>query len=268
MWYEQLNFEKPKTLNQALNLVKKNGYQPISGGSDLLINLRQKSDKINTLVYIKELKELNFLKRQDNILKIGAAVTYTNFLKQGNLLPPLAEAISEIASPAIRNIGTIGGNIINASPAGDCLPVLFGFEAELVLKSLNETRILPISDFVKGPGKTDLQKGELLTEIRIKIPAYSYYYRKFGARKSLAISKVSFFGMKLKEENKIRLAYGAVGPKVIRATKAEKLFALGKVDEIPETIYNTVTPIDDQRSEADYRKHLCVKVTDHFLRNL
>ncbi|MCK4296808.1 MAG: xanthine dehydrogenase family protein subunit M, partial [Candidatus Marinimicrobia bacterium] len=111
-------------------------------------------------------------------------------------------------------------------------------------------------------------KGELLTEIWIKIPSFTHYYRKFGPRKALALSKVSFCGVHLADSDEIRLAYGSVGPTVIRAYEAEELYKKGQKDKIPDLINKLVQPINDQRSTAEYRRYLCVEMTREFLNEL
>ena len=113
-----------------------------------------------------------------------------------------------------------------------------------------------------------MNNGELLTEIRINIPSITYYYRKFGPRKALALSKVSFCGIRLTDSNEIRLAYGAVSPTVIRAYKAEELYKKGQKDKISKLINKLVQPINDQRSTAEYRRYLCVEMAREFLNEL
>jgi len=267
MWYESLKFENPKTVEEALNCLATDGAKVIAGGTDELVQLREKKKSIKKLVNIGDIKSLKKIKKKNNTLIIGACVTYSEFLELASEnLPPLTDAVKQIASPSIRNIATFGGNIVNASPAGDTLPVLYAFDAELLLESLKGKRVVKINDFITGPGETILNNGELLTEIRVKIPSFTYYYRKFGPRKALALSKVSFCGVHLNDSDEIRLAYGSVGPTVIRAYEAEELYKKGQKDKIPDLIGKLVQPINDQRSTAEYRRYLCVEMTREFLK--
>lgn len=266
MWYEALAFENPKTIEEALNCLETDGAEVIAGGTDKLVQIREKKKSIKKLVNIGDIKSLKKIQKNGNTLTIGACITYSEFLElTSENLPPLTDAVKQIASPSIRNIATFGGNIVNASPAGDTLPIFYAFDAELVLESLQGKRVVKINDFITGPGITILRKGELLTEIRINIPSFIYYYRKFGPRKALALSKVSFCGVHLTDSNEIRLAYGAVGPTVIRAYEAEELYKKCQKDKIPELINKLVQPINDQRSTAEYRRYLCVEMTREFL---
>ena len=266
MWYESLAFENPETVEEALNCLKIDGAEVIAGGTDKLVQLREKKKGVKRLVNIGDIKSLKKVQKRDNALIIGACVTYSEFLELASEnLSPLTDAVKQIASPSIRNIATFGGNIVNASPAGDTLPIFYAFNAELVLESLQGKRVVKINDFIVSPGETVLNNGELLTEIRVNIPSFTYYYRKFGPRKALALSKVSFCGVHLTDSDEIRLAYGAVGPTVIRAYEAEELYKKGQKDKIPYLINELVQPINDQRSTAEYRRYLCVEMTREFL---
>ncbi|MDD5766733.1 MAG: FAD binding domain-containing protein, partial [Candidatus Marinimicrobia bacterium] len=224
-------------------------------------------NRVRAFVRIDHLTEFKSLEFSGSELTIGAGVTYTEYLeKASELLPPLTEAISLIASPSIRNTATFGGNIVNASPAADTLPILYALDAVLTLESVRSVRHVPVHEFITGPKKTILRPDELLTEIRLNIPQnYKYSYRKIGPRKALSLSKVSFVGFSLPDTGEIRLAYGSVGPTVIRAYEAEMLYRSGKINEIPNRIERTVKPISDQRSTADYRRYLCRALTEEFL---
>jgi len=249
-------------LNQAV-------IQPLAGGTDLLVQALTNRHRVKAFVRIDHLAELKTLEFSDNELTIGAGVTYTEYLEKApKLLPPLTEAVALIASPSIRNMATFGGNIVNASPAADTLPVLYALDAILTLESVRSIRQIPVRDFITGPKKTSIRSDELLTEIQMNIPMnYQYTYRKIGPRKALSLSKVSFMGFYLPDTGEIRLAYGSVGPTVIRAYGAEQLFRERKIASIPDCIERIVKPITDQRSTAEYRRYLCFTLTQLFLSN-
>lgn len=270
MWYSKLKFLYPSTKAEALAVLSNNTAQPIAGGTDLLVQARTNRNRVKAFMRIDHLTELKTLKFSNNELTIGAGLTYTEYLeKASNILPPMTDAVALIASPSIRNAATFGGNIVNASPAADTLPILYALDAVLTLESVQGAKQIPVSEFVTGPKKTSIRPDELLTAIHLIIPTnYKYSYRKIGPRKALSLSKVSFVGFFLPDTGEIRLTYGSVGPSVIRAHEAEQLFCEGKAAVIPDCIEQNVRPISDQRSTADYRRYLCRALTEEFLKSV
>jgi xanthine dehydrogenase FAD-binding subunit len=271
----------PSTLEEALTM-KKDFPNAIlyAGGSDLMVAKKSSSE----MLFINGLKELKKIEETDAFISIGATAVYYDMI-HNPLIPDLLKSVmKEIASPAIRNMATMGGNICNASPAGDCLPVLYLFDASIVLASLNESnhrieRIVPIEDFILGIRKIDLKSDEIVTRIllpREKIKDTTKMgYKKVGARKAQAISKLQFTAM-LNIEHEIvtdfRVAYGSVGITVIRRKDIELRYIgvsyeefLSKVPEIIEAYKGTIHPIDDQRSTAVYRKKVCLNLLGDFL---
>ncbi len=159
----------------------------------------------NDVIFIRHLQELKNIKINENYLSIGAACSLSQI--QENILMPLyfKEVILSMASPAIRNVATIGGNICNASPAGDIFPLLYALDSTLIIESLGSSREIEIKDFVLGPGKKDLRAEELLVEIRVPVNRFkSFYYKKVGTRKSTTIAKASFIGLYNLEDEKIK----------------------------------------------------------------
>lgn len=275
---EQLN---PSTLQEALYMKKSFSDAVIyAGGSDLMVT--KKAD--TQFLYINQLDELKKVEEEDDFICIGAATVYYDLL-QNSLIPELLkEVIREIASPAIRNMATIGGNICNASPAGDTLPVLYLFDVKLVISSLNDTdkitkRVLPIEEFIVGVRKINLNADEIVTNILLAKDKTALVtktgYKKVGARKAQAISKVQFVAaLNVKEDliTDFRVAYGSVGPTVIRRKDIEERY-IGlrqtefktKIPEIMEAYSECIHPIDDQRSTAVYRKKVSLNLLGDFL---
>ncbi len=185
-----------------------------------------------------------------------------------------------IGGPAIRNAATLGGNICNASPAGDTLPFLYAFEAMVVLASPRGERTVKVQDFVTGPGRTQLAPDELLA--RIVIPRWTpraAYWRKVGTRKANALTKVSIAGFADVQKGRlarVRVALGAVGPTVIRALEVERLLegagaGSGRealLAEVAAAVAARVKPIDDQRSTAAYRAGVAVNMALEFARQV
>lgn len=270
----------PKDLSEALKILKEKDVTIYAGGTDLMVRNKNTASllpKFNKdLLYIGNLKELKEIKESDDNLEIGAACTLSALLRSKEVPEVLKEAIRQIASPAIRNMGTIGGNICNASPAGDTLPVLYALDAKLKLTSENSSREVCIKDFILGPRKILLEKNEILENIIIpKAEFNKTYYEKVGARKASAISKLSFVGLAEIENEKIkeiRISIGSVAPKVVRIKEAEDILIginmndlESKMEEVKKIYSKEIVPISDQRSTATYRKAVALRLIQYFL---
>lgn len=238
----------------------------VAGATDLYV---LKKDGLlpepNAWVDISPLEELKGIREQGNEIIIGPLTTFSQ-LESSNLLriyaPSLVSGSSQVGSPQIRNRGTLGGNIANASPAGDSIPALYATEARLRLQKGNRIRQLNIEEFFLGPGKTVLENGELITQVILpgKRPLKGTF-KKLGPRKAQAISKVS---LALEAEFKKgllrhpRIALGAVGPTVLRARRTEEFLNAKRITRdilgrVQEMITREACPIDDFRSTAQYR---------------
>lgn len=274
-----VNSWNPSTLEEALRIKKENpDAVPYAGGSDWMV-VRKEQARLLFLNHISSLKEIT---RNGNGICIGAGCVYADLLECGEVPELLKTAVRGIAAPGIRNVGTMGGNICNASPAGDTLPALYVLNAQVKLASLNEEnelvrRVLPIEDFIHGVRRTDLRPEELLEQIVIPNESFTHiYYQKVGARRAQAISKLSFAAL-AKVENGVvtdfRAAFGSVGITVVRKKEQEAL-VLGKrcseldCEEILRRYGESINPIDDQRSTAVYRKKVCLNLLGDFLNTL
>lgn len=277
----------PKTLHEALDLLDKNPYVLLAGGTDLMVKKRQWSglpaDLGASVMNLIHLKELEYVTKDQQGIHIGALTRLEELLHHPLVNEPLKRAIEQMASPAIRHIGTLGGNIGNASPAGDTLPILYVYNAKIVLESKKGRREVAISDFIEGPGRIIKRSDELIVEIVLEDLNYSgFYYEKVGGRRSDAISKVSFIGLYVEEPktnylqqtNKfkdIRCAFGAVYKTVLRDKNLEEqlLYTMneGKGDFL--TLCDDVLkPIDDQRSTAKYRKKCSINLLKSFVQEM
>lgn len=273
---------RPNTLKEALELISKKDVILLSGGTDLMVK-RKRCSGVEPLfnkpvVFIKDLKELRHITFEDNILTIGAACTCSE-IANNDLVPEyMKEVVLCMASPGIRNMASIGGNICNSSPVGDTLPALYALEAVVVLESLSGKRELPINEFIVGPGKNKLRNDEILKEVIINIKDFNkVLHRKVGTRKSIALAKLSFMGLSKVENGKIkdiRLAFGSVGPTIINSKEIEneiiKKGTINKEDikEIKSKYSEIIKPIDDQRSKANYRKGVCLNLLGYYLEDL
>lgn len=271
------------SLEEALDITSANNVTPVAGGTDLMVRFKSLSKNEATVenpLMIAHLPELKGIFKNKRALVIGACTTLSEIINSDKIPEILKNALSEIGSPGIRNQGTLGGNICNASPAGDSLPLLYLFKAKLVLVSKESERIVPIEEFIIGPGRTIRKSSEILTQIIIEneyfSDKYSYIFEKIGNRKADAISKATF-GIKVGIEHgvviDIEAAFGAMGPKVTLLNSEIKELILGEsfpltnLDKIvlKDKLFNLLTPIDDQRSTAEYRKHVALNLLNFYL---
>jgi xanthine dehydrogenase FAD-binding subunit len=268
----------PKSLNEVLRIISEMDVEPFAGGTDIMVKYRY--DKpAKPFLFIGDLKELRYVKDDGEYIRIGSSTTYSELLENRNIDKIFKEIIKKIASPSIRNRGTIGGNICNASPAADTLPFLYGMDCEVQIVSINNSRFIPIKDFIISPKRTLILKNELLKEIRYKKEKFNkYFYRKIGLRNANSLSKLSFFGCARIKKNiieDIRISMGAVSPVVVREREIEKmLFGLDKKglnsikEEIIKRYEDIIHPIDDQRSTAEYRREIVLRILNYFLENI
>ena len=273
----------PVSYSEALDLLNERPFKIIAGGTDLMVQRRswaQTPPKFNEdVLYIFNLEELKYIKEVDGYIVIGSTTPVEDVLKN-ELTPNLLKAAIEImASPALRNMATIAGNIGNASPAGDTLPILYTLDAIIVLESIEGIRELPIKDVITGPGKHIIKQNEIIKELKLPISVFTNSaFEKVGGRKADAISKVSFTGAVNIKDNKVldfRIAFGAVSATILRRKDLEEKYVgltkeelIGKVDEIVADYDPFVRPIDDQRSNKEYRKTVALNLLRNFIETL
>ena len=244
----------------------------LAGGTDLMPRYEGGLELPGVIIDIKRIDGLTGIKLTDENIEIGASTTVEEIRNHTALrnCRALVSASQDFAGKQIRNRATIGGNICNASPAGDLLPALYVFEAVLTLVNAEGERKVKISDFIKGPGKIGLQKDEIVKSISIARNRRLSYFYKLGLRDSMAISVVSF-AMEYKyndnEFNYLKIAAGAVAPTVVLLNQftgsivAEKSGIREKLALIDEDI----SPIDDIRATAKYRRTVLKNVIGYTL---
>lgn len=269
-----------KTLQEALNLLDQKKYTIYAGGTDLIIQNRSVSEIpvgfTKPVLYCANIKELSHIRQGDDYVYIGAMTTLTELLNHEATPRLLKEAIQEMASPAIRNIATLSGNIGNASPAGDSLVPLYVLNALIKCQSASKSRLIPIHDFFIGLKKTQLRDNEMITEIIIPRNHFNHtMYRKVGTRKADALSKVSFAGAYSIVHDKIcdfRIALGAVNVTVVRRFDIEAKLIGKSVEEahrlsknIIDAYLPSIQPINDQRSNIEYRTQVSINLIQAFL---
>jgi CO/xanthine dehydrogenase FAD-binding subunit len=224
------DYSRPFNLEQALDILSSGEYTPLAGGTDLLIIMRDR--KARKILDIGALK-LNYISDSAGSIEIGAATTHSAIASDGIIqknLPALGKASSLVGSQQIRNRGTIGGNIVNASPCADTVPALLLYDAKLRLLSRKGERIVPLSDFISESYKTILSRDELAHSIICNRPVKSqwWHYTKLGRRQAVNISRMTIavsYGM---DGNKIidpRISAGSVFPKASRIPEIERMLA-------------------------------------------
>lgn len=266
-----VNGYAPANLQEALEIRRTRKVVPYAGGTDLMV----KGTKDAVYLFLGKLPELIEIRSDDQYIRIGAAVTYTQALAS-DLVPALMkEAISRIAAPAIRNAGTFGGNLGNGSAKADSVLIDYVADAKLRLTSVRGERIVDVAKFYLGRKKLDLADDELITEILLpKTGLENYYYKKVGGRNALTISRVSFAGVILMDGDKIArcsVGFGAVADTVLRFPELEAQL-IGKT--LPEAKkrkeellrhYSEKLALTKGRVSAEYRKAVCMNLLRDFL---
>jgi CO/xanthine dehydrogenase FAD-binding subunit len=270
----------PKSLAEALKILaaRPGEWRPFAGGTDLMVLFEAGKLEHRRFLSIMALKELSGIRVTKKELAIGALATYTELQENAvarKEFPNLVAASAETGAVAIQNRGTFGGNIANASPAADSSPAFLSYGAELELVSRGGARRLSYDQFHHGYKKTELRPDELIGRIflpRTPKPG-RHYFRKVGTRRAQAISKVCMAAWARVEKGKIadiRIALGSVGPVPLRCRKAEDALrgaALGEalaLSRAREALGAEIRPIDDIRSQAEYRRQVALNLLEEF----
>ncbi|MCC6192666.1 MAG: xanthine dehydrogenase family protein subunit M [Anaerolineales bacterium] len=260
------------SLSEAIALLASDGdgsVRPIAGGTDLMLQLRERPCSAERLVDVGSVPELKRLELQGDVVKIGAAVTYRELIESDLIAQQaylLHEASRQVGATQIQNMGTIGGNLGNASPAGDLLPCLYALEAIITVASPGGERSLPVADFLRGYRQTDLRPGELIKDITLRAltPDTGSAFVKLGLRQGQAISVVmvaAVLGVRAGRIRRTAIALGAVAPTIVRSIAAETVL-LGQrptadvFDGAAAAARRDIRPIDDVRGTAAYRRHV------------
>ncbi|MFH0778383.1 MAG: xanthine dehydrogenase family protein subunit M [Candidatus Eisenbacteria bacterium] len=256
----------PASLKGALTELAGGRVVPLAGGTDLLVRLHDCIEEPwPRLLVLERLKTLKKISTAGRRVTLGPLVTFSAVERSAVLrrvAPQLVQAASVASSTQIRSRATVGGNLANASPAGELIPPLFVLSARIVISSLRGRRSVAIDDFFKGPGLTVLKRSELITAVQFESSRGHGFYLRLAARRAMAISKVSVaadLAIRRGRVSAIKIALGAVAPTVIRAPQTED-FLCGRVldgDSIArasELVMAEARPIDDIRSLADYRR--------------
>lgn len=270
----------PASLNEALALIgnEPGVWKPFAGGTDLMVLLEAGRLLHRNYVNIWPLRELRGIDVNDDYVTLGALTTYTGVQAHPVLqseFPMLCQAASETGGLAIQNRGTLGGNIVNASPAADSPPALLCYDTEIELVSSAGSRWIPYDGFHRGYKQMDMRPDELLAHIRLPraTSGLTQYYRKVGTRKAQAISKVCLAAVARVEDGRVtdaRIVLGSVAPVVLRCKETENVIRGKALDAdtvklARETLMREISPIDDIRSTAGYRLRVAANLLVDFL---
>ena len=275
-----VEFIIPSSLENTIKILNDDStVLPIAGGTDLLVQFHKDEtiEKLKStpyyispdkkLININDLVELKGIRQNKNYIEIGSCTTHTEIINNEIIkkrFPSLLKACSLIGSPQIRNRGTIGGNIMNASPAADSVLPLAALKAELISLSKSGKCNIAINDFFKAPGKTKLKRDELLTCVRIPVVSSDsiQFYSRIANRKAHACAKVNLsFYAEINDNflHNVSIALGAVGPTIIMAQLTAdylngKIISNKIITRACEILISEISPIDDIRSTKEYRK--------------
>ncbi|MEN2975215.1 MAG: xanthine dehydrogenase family protein subunit M [Candidatus Caldarchaeales archaeon] len=264
------SYHSPENLEELLKLIDRYRERAriLAGGTDLIVDMKLRRKTPEHIISLKKIKDLEYVLEDGIAMRIGAAVKLKMIEKSRIVqerFQALHEAVKSIGSVQIRNMGTLVGNICNASPAADTAPPLLVFNASVVAESLNGKRTIPINEFFKGPGATCLEDNEIVREVSIPYPPINSgsSFLKIG-RVGVDLAKVNvavFIKLNGELVEECRIALGAVAPTPIRITKAEEYLKSRSITEenlrvVQEIVAEEVKPITDVRSTEWYRREV------------
>jgi xanthine dehydrogenase small subunit len=271
----------PRHLFEAYERLAAGPTRPIAGGTDVMVAITGELGPIpERMLDLSRIDDLRGISLEPGWLLLGARTTYTE-IRRSTLcrehLPALVEAAATIGAAQIQNRGTLGGNIANASPAGDTLPILLAADAVILVGGQRGERRIPAAEFFVDYRKTVLQPDELILQVRFPIqPRRELRFRKVGTRRAQAISKV-VMALAWRDRgadgwSDVRIALGSVAATPIRAGATEAVLEGARptpqvADLAAETLAGELKPIDDVRSTAGYRRAVSARVLHRLLRD-
>jgi aerobic carbon-monoxide dehydrogenase medium subunit len=279
----RFEYLEARSVRQAVSLLLKHQGKAkvIAGGTDLIVQMRRRMKRPQYVIDISRIRQLDYVRRGKNDLRIGALTTMGSLVRSQEVrkrCAVISQAASQVASLGVRNIGTLGGNLCNASPSADTAPILIGLSAIARIEGPEGKKEVPLEDFFTGPGTTVLGAGELLVEVAVPLPraGTGATYLKHGIRGSIDLSIVGVAAVIALDGDagpvkEARIVLGAVGSTPMRATKAEGML-MGKAateDGIAlaaRAASEESRPITDVRATAEYRREMVEVFTRRALR--
>jgi CO/xanthine dehydrogenase FAD-binding subunit len=267
---------QPNSLDEALAIKAEHPEAvPLNGGTDLMVDLNFGRLRPAAILDLNRVRELTAWREENGHVYLGSGVTYSTIVKEMQAYRPLVQASRSVGSPQIRNRATVGGNLGTASPAGDALPVLAAYDAEVILRSrARGERSLPWNLFLTGPKKTTIAADELIIAARWRRLRGPGSFSKIGTRNAMVIAVAGLCLVIDEDRRRVNVALGSVGPTILRATQAEERLAAALttsggwddrsaplneqwIEEFAELVAGAAQPLDDVRGTAAYRRHGC-----------
>ena len=264
-----MRYQRVANERELLDGLSQPGTVIVCGGTDVMIKMRAGMIQPEALLDVSQVDSLQGIRIEESSLLIGAATIESDIMGSSLIrrhAPLLASVLGQLGSVQIRNRGTLGGNIVNASPAADGAIPLLVYDTEIQLIGPEGERWVKLEDFFTGPGQTTLAPGEFVRTLRLPIPdaRCRFFFHKVGKRNALTIA-IASLGVLLRVEGnvlqEVRIAVGSVAPTPRRLRDIENQLAGRPLDdatisEARSLIVNEITPISDIRASADYRKNV------------
>jgi CO/xanthine dehydrogenase FAD-binding subunit len=247
----------PTTIDEAVGIL---GDRPdlrvVNGGTDVMVGVNAGVSTVTGWLNLRRVDELDRIERTEHGLRIGGGVTFARIERElVDVVPALAMAARTVGSRQIRSVGTLGGNLATGSPAGDSLPPLLVCDTIVEVVSRYGTRSVPLVDFLLGPKRTALADGELVAAVVLSDYAGEQHFAKVGTRNAMVISISSLAARLDRTRGVARVAAGSVGPTALLLEQAQAaLLQRDRADEFARIVGESVSPIDDHRATADYRR--------------
>ncbi|SHJ19704.1 CO or xanthine dehydrogenase, FAD-binding subunit [Dethiosulfatibacter aminovorans DSM 17477] len=272
-----IDCRRPENVDELLETLDSGKFRIFAGGTDLMVRKRQWQGAERRfeedIVFIEQIDELKGITEDKEHYHIKTCTTHSSMEKSLVLPECIRLPYRLMGNPAIRNVATVGGNIVNAAQVADSLPLLYAMDGKILLKSKNGSRILPMDEFIKGKYRTEIRGNEFLYEVIIpKLNIRGFRYKKVGSRKASILSKFSvvfLYGMDGVNLEYIRVAIGAVNETPVRNRDAEEKFVENRdVGEFLTAIRKDLHGSDDKRSTRLYREEASLRIVAEYLNEL
>ena len=282
--YDIENYYNAKTVSEAVELLTEYpDARIISGGSDVLIKIREGRMAGTSLVSIRDIEELKGIEKKDSgDIYIGAGTVFSHITADPIIqecVPVLGEAVDQVGGPQIRNIGTIGGNICNGAVSADSVPTVFSYNSLLHIANAEGGRVVPVREFYLGPGRVALKQGEVLMHVvipRAEYEGYHGHYIKYSMRNAMDIATISCSVVSKVDQQAgviedVRITFGVAAPVPYRCTKAEEALKGMKIEEslyekTAQLIREEINPRDSWRASRAFRLQIGGEIAARALR--
>ena len=274
------HYVKIKTVQDLIDRIEGQNVRILCGGTDLVVKMRAGAIDPQVLLDISDTEDLRGISEEKDAVTIGAATTVSEIIADpvvAEKLPLLQTVLRTLGSTQIRNRATLGGNLVNASPAADSAIPLLLYQALVNISGVRGDRVVEIEDFLIAPGKTALKSDEFVRSVSIPIPQVTFkpFFHKVGRRKAMIIAIASLGALVSVKDDKIdeiRLAAGSVAPRPIRLHELEdnlagKAITADIIEQAKLAAVHAVSPIDDVRASADYRREVIGELVARVLRD-